>query len=253
MRLLAVGFFLFAQTGFGFDQNHLVWNEILKNHVKVGGSQSLVDYKAIKKNQDTLDLYLSSLSRIKRVDFKKWSESERLSFLINAYNAFTVKLIAKHYPVESIKDIGALFQSAWKTRFFTLFGKKHHLDYIEHEVIRKDFDEPRIHFALVCAAKSCPMLRNEAYVASKLESQLTDATKIFLNDKKRNFLNTKNKKIHVSSIFKWYGDDFNKKHGSAKNFIIENMDIKELSKEDLRSAVYELVYEDYDWSLNEVK
>jgi len=177
-----------------------------------------------------------------------------MAFLINAYNAFTIQLILTKYPVDSIKAYGGLFiNSPWEKKFFTLFGKKTTLNIIEHDLLRKLYKESRLHFVLVCASRSCPPLKNEAYVADKLEQQFTDATINFLRDSERNRFNAENNKIEISKIFKWYKKDFTSSAGSINDyvapFMTDDVDIRIL----IANKETKIIYLDYDWSLNGVQ
>jgi hypothetical protein len=151
----------------------------------------------------------------------------------------------------SIKKIGSWLSTPWKIQFFKLFGEPHALDDIEHKMIRQWFNEPRIHFALVCAAKSCPPLRSEAYTADRLEAQLNDAARNFLTDKDRNYFDPSTSTLYLSSIFKWYGSDFNAKYISDRHFIAPFMARDELTVEKIVSESTPLEYLSYDWSLND--
>ncbi len=234
-----------------FDQMHSLWNEILKEHVVVSGHKSAVRYGHIKGSPKKLQQYIYSLSDVSKKQFDSFSEPQKLSFLINAYNAFTLTLVLNNYPVSSIKKIGSWFSTPWKIRFFKLFGEMRSLDDIEHEMIRKWFNEPRIHFALVCAAKSCPPLRNEAFVAERLEEQLSDAAKNFLTDRDRNYYDGQSQILYLSSIFKWYGDDFNKTYGSALNFTAPILAGNKAEELQITSESTATQYLNYDWSLND--
>ena len=141
--------------------------------------ENRVDYQAIKSQPEALKAYLESLAKVSEAEFNQWSENEQLSYLINLYNAATIQLIVDHFPVKSIKSIGGI-RGPWKLEVVEFFGKKINLGDLEHEVIRKRYKEPRIHFALVCAALGCPPLRGEAYVADQLDGQLDDQAKLFL-------------------------------------------------------------------------
>jgi len=234
-----------------FDHSHSAWNKVLKTYVGVDGATSRVRYAALKERPEDLNAYLATVEKVSLTEFSNFSEKQRLAFLINSYNALTVKLILDHYPVKSIKDIGGIFSSPWKEKFFTLFGEKHRLDDIEHEMIRKKFNEPRIHFALVCASKDCPGLRNEAFVVLRLDEQLENAANSFLRDSKRNSFNAKDGVLSISSIFKWYGEDFSKKFGSVKSFIAPRMAKTPDEEIAIKSDKAKIKYLDYDWSLNE--
>lgn len=248
------------QPAFGsnleFDQSHQAWTVYLQKHVRVKGAASTVDYKSIKKDPKELQEYLQSLEAVSQSEFDRFSENEKLAFLINSYNAFTVKLIADHYPVKSIKDIGERSfsnptASPWKEKFFRLFGEERHLDNIEHDMIRERFNEPRIHFAVVCASIGCPALRNEAFVATNVEKQLEDSAQNFLSDTSRNRYSPETKKLELSSIFKWYGSDFPKKYGSLEAFLAPRMTTIPEHQKIIRDKKADVSYLDYDWSLNE--
>lgn len=184
------------------------WDKLLKKHVSEKG---FVDYAGFKKDAAELKKYLDLVSENAPSD--SWSKDDQLAYWINAYNAFTVQLILDNYGVASIKDIGSKIKipfvnTPWDVKFIKIEGKKMDLNNIEHGVIRKKFAEPRIHFALVCAAKSCPKLRNEAFTGAKLNEQLDDQGRDFLNDNTKNIV-TKDK-ASLSKILSWYGGDFTK-------------------------------------------
>ncbi len=221
--------------------SHQQWDKLLKKHVNASG---LVNYKGFQKDKAELDAYLKTLSD--NAPQSNWSTSEQKAYWINAYNAFTVSLILQHYPVKSIKDIaGNIYKinTPWDIRFINIGGKKYDLNNIEHGILRKKFDDPRIHFALVCASISCPRLRNEAYTAAKLDAQLEDAGKEFLNDKSKNKISAG--KAELSKYFSWYKGDFTK-NGSLADFINKYSQTKINGDTKIKSL-------DYNWSLNEQK
>ncbi|MBU0995236.1 MAG: DUF547 domain-containing protein [Proteobacteria bacterium] len=242
-----------------FDQQHAIWTELLKKHVVMKNENriSQVDYQAFKKDIAPLDTYLSGLSRITHAEFNGWSSDEKLSFLINAYNAFTVKLILDHYPVNSIRDIKTFFKGPWNIEFISLFGEIVSLDDIEHNMIRKKgaFDEPRIHMAVVCASIGCPALLDEAFTPDKLDKQLETNVERFLGDKSRNRFNPEKKTLEVSKIFKWYGSDFEMTFTSLERFFAHYATLftTVVSEQDMikRQAV-KIEYLDYDWRLNDI-
>ncbi|WP_411272698.1 DUF547 domain-containing protein [Daejeonella sp.] len=179
---------------------HAIWNDLVKICVSKNG---FVDYNGFKNNEVKLDEYLALLSF--QIPLSNWTVKQKLAYWINAYNAFTVKLILNNYGVASIKDIKTE-PSPWKIPFFKIGSEEFTLDKIEHEILRKQFHEPRIHFSIVCASFSCPKFRNEAFIADKLEEQLEDQTSDFINDPDKNSLT--DTPIGVSSLFHWYWDDF---------------------------------------------
>jgi len=234
--------------------SHTIFDGLLKKHVTPEGK---VNYKGFIQDSVQFNAYLTLLEN-NHPNEKNWSKDEQLTYWINAYNAYTVKLIVDHYPVESIKDIkgGVPFvNSVWDIKFFKIEGQEYDLNNIEHTIIRKEFEEPRIHFAVNCASYSCPRLRNEAFVAERLEEQLEDQTRKFFNDVRKNNIISKDK-IVLSSILKWYSTDFTKQgiisrlfggKGRTQNlikFVNSYVDI-DISKN------AEIEFMDYRWDLNE--
>lgn len=235
----------------GFDHTHAAWNTFLKEHVTVKGPTSTVNYLKAKTGFAPVKDYLTAVSGISEKEYQGWTEKQRLAFLINAYNAFTVRLIVDNYPVKSIKDMGSLFKSPWKKEFFQMFGESQNLDGIEHGMIRKQFKEPRIHVAVVCASIGCPMLRNEAWAADKLEAQFDGSIRLFLSDPERNSYDAAKNTFTVSKIFDWYSKDFKEAKGSVQAFLAQYLgktpdDQKKMAEADIK-------YTDYNWNLNETK
>ncbi|MFK5985200.1 MAG: DUF547 domain-containing protein, partial [Pseudomonadota bacterium] len=162
-----------------FDHQHKIWNKLLQQtiHYNPNGFSSKLDYKKIMEQQAQLNEYLAQLTAVTNNEFLSWDKNQQKAFLINAYNAFTVQLILTRYPnLKSIKDLGSFFTSPWKKQFFVLLGKSRSLDDVEHKLLRQPgmYDDPYIHVAVVCASIGCPALRNEAFTAIKIESQLSD-------------------------------------------------------------------------------
>ncbi len=186
-----------------FDHEHGALNALLQRFVKHG----VVDYSGLKQERAALTAYLGTLSAVENHD--GWSDADKLAFWINAYNAWTLDLIFEAWPVVSIKDLYPP-DGPWKRAFIPLglHPDKVSLNWIEHEVVRKQFKEPRIHFALVCASVSCPPLRNEAFTSQRLDEQLEDQAKVFLSDGSKNTLDERRKTFRLSKIFEWYGGDF---------------------------------------------
>jgi hypothetical protein len=213
--------------------DHSAWNTLLQAHVSKAGN---VNYKGIKKSEAKLDKYLSNLSET-IIDEKTWSKDEQLAFWMNAYNAFTVKLILNNYPLKSINDI----TSPWDKKFFKIGGVKMNLNHIEHKILRVKFNEPRIHFGIVCASFSCPKLHNVAFTGKNTQSLLTSLTKGFVNDTKRNKITAG--KIEISELFNWFKGDFTKK-GSLIDFLNKYSSVK-------INAKAKVSHLPYNWSLNE--
>ncbi len=222
---------------------HSNFTLLLKKHVKNG----LVDYRSFKKDIALLEDYLSTLAN-SPVDITKWTKSEELCYWINLYNASTLLLILKNYPISSIKDLNKniyipFINSVFDRSFIKVGSQEISLNKIEHEIIRKNFNEPLVHFALVCASKSCPKLRNEAYEASKLAFQLNEQAQDFINDSSKNTI-TENA-LELSSIFKWFKKDFEKEY-SLLTFLGNFTEIK-------ISDNSSVTFKEFDWELNEYK
>lgn len=216
--------------------SHELWEKLLKKYVSDEGK---VNYAEWKKEGSELDKYLKILESAHPNE--SWSSNERKAYWINAYNAFTVKLILNHYPVKSIKDIGGALSSPWDIRFITIEGKSYHLNELEHQILRPIFKDPRIHFAINCASFSCPKLLNQAITADQIEEQLNRLAKSFLSDTKRNILKTDT--VQISEIFKWFQEDF-VQQGSLIDFLNQYAEIKIASNATVQ-------YLDYNWNLNE--
>ncbi len=243
-----------------FDHSHAAWDALVKKHVVwiSNGTASRVDYAAFQKDRGALKAYLGSLSAVSQSEFDGWNRDQRLAFLINAYNAFTVELILTEYPRHaSIKDYGSFLQSPWKKKFFTLLGRERHLDDIEHGLIRAPgaYDEPRIHMAVVCASIGCPALRDDAFTAERLDRQLEDGVIRFLSDRSRNRYNAASGNLEVSSIFDWYGGDFSRgRYRSLDDFFgryADRLADPPADRQRIRSGGVRLRFLDYDWNLND--
>ncbi len=227
--------------------NHQLWDELLNKHVQwvVPAQESRVDYANF--NQPALQGYLNTIASISQQQFSTWTEDQQLAFLINAYNAYTIDFILSAYPkLDSIKDLGSWFQSPWKKKRFLLFGEKVSLDHIEHELIRKHYNNPHIHVALVCAAISCPPLQNYAFSGTKLKEQLHLAFREFLRSDKNRY-QAAQQKLFLSSIFNWYQEDFGE---SLNNYLSDYAADLSASPEQISNA--SISYLKYDWSLNDV-
>jgi hypothetical protein len=209
--------------------DHSQWTQLLKKYVTNEGK---VDYKGFLQDKSHLDDYLNALA--KQVPTNDWSVQEQLAYYINLYNAQTVNLILKNYPIKSIKDI----DGPWTKDFIKIGEKELSLGALEHSILRK-MNEPRIHFAINCASGSCPKLLNEAYTPEKLEEQLEKVTHGFINSGNNTISSNK---LELSRIFKWYKGDF--KNGELIQFIDPYTEVKIDPKA-------KISYKEYDWSLNE--
>ena len=248
----------------GFDHRHAAWDGLLRQHVVIaaGGNASALRYAALQTQRGALKGVLDAFSAVSPTAYDRWSAAQKLAFLINAYNAFTVELILTRYPdLKSIKDLGSFVQSPWKKKFFHLLGQERSLDEVEHEMIRAPgvFDDPRIHVAVVCASIGCPMLRNEAFVAERLDAQLDDAMRRFLADRSRNRYDAGSGVLSVSKIFDWYRKDFERGHkgyDSLQTLFARHAELLGTTPQaqaELRAGRYKLSFLDYDWALNDAR
>lgn len=220
---------------------HKIFDDLLQKHVSENGQ---VNYQGFVNDSAKFNSYLTLLSD--SAPSEEWSHDEKLAYWINAYNAFTIKLIADNYPVGSITDLHPTLYiptvyTVWHRKFFKVGGQAMNLDHIEHNILRKEFDEPRMHFAIVCASKSCPALLNRAYTADSLGTQLTAQVKSFLADEFRNKISED--EVELSKIFSWFKGDFTK-NGTLIEFI--NMYSVVQVKENA-----EIRFLKYDWKLND--
>jgi len=255
----------------GFDHEHKAWSALLNKHVVLvdDGRSSQVQYAGFKQDRARLKGYLDTLAGTTQTEFDAWSKAQQMAFLINAYNAFTVEKILTRYPdIKSIWDFGKIFGNPFKDRFFTLLGRASTLDQVEHETLRKPgaYDEPRVHFAVNCASVGCPMLREEAYVAERLDAQLEEQARRFLSDRSRNRYNPGTGRLEVSRIFEWFKEDWT---SGYRGFEGKSEPIRSREQyfagyaalladaPDHRKVIEtrkaELRFLDYDWTLNDAK
>lgn len=244
------------------------YDALLRDYVDERG---LVDYPSLQAKRSDLDGFIRSMATLSRKAFEAWTEAERLAFWINAYNAITLERIIDHYPIKKGGLIAGLRYPAnsirqipgvWKKLANTIMGEEITLEGIEHDILRVQFREPRIHAAIVCAALSCPPLRNEAFRAERLEEQLDDQSRKFLAKETRFRIDLEKKRVYLSSILDWFGEDFVgvyntdgelTKHGKTKGAALEYVS-RHVSDEDaqfLLSSGYSVSFLDYDWTLNE--
>jgi hypothetical protein len=217
-----------------------------------------VRYAALKADPAGLDAFLASLAAGSPGDLAKLPEADRIAFWINAYNAITLKTIindypihasgfsALRYPASSIRQISG----AWSNRDWTVLGTKMSLDDIEHETLRKQFKEPRVHMALVCAAVGCPPLRDEPYEGARLDDQFDDQARRYLAGPAGLQLDAGGHKVVVSSILKWFASDF-EKTGGVRAFLTRYA--PDAARAALADEATKITYRDYDWTLNEAQ
>ncbi|ARV06496.1 hypothetical protein BTO04_07190 [Polaribacter sp. SA4-10] len=234
MKKILLLFIILLTFSQGYAQTS-IFNSLLEKHVSKDG---IVDYISFKNDEAKLDSYISYLE--KTAPASSWSENKQKAFWINAYNAYTIKIILENYPLKSIMDIKKEGKSAWKIPFAKVGGETYTLDHIEHEILREKLFDPKIHVGVNCASGSCPKLGNKAFTEENIETELTRLMKEFINDASRNKISTS--KVQVSSIFDWFKDDFTK-NGSVIDFLNTYSDTEISSKA-------KISYLKYNWTLN---
>lgn len=255
---LSVVVLMFSPALFA-DFDHSQWHELLQDNVVElrEGRATQVNYDGMLANRSQLRVYLAAIGDVKKPEFEAWSHPEQLAYLINAYNAWTVEFILTQYPdLDSIKDLGSFFSSPWSKEIVSLFGEQVSLDDIEHEMIRGwgRYNEPRIHFAVNCAAIGCPALAAQAFTGDNLEELLDKNTRLFMSDSQRNYFS--NGRFYLSKIFDWYEEDFEKGwngYDSLAEFVADYQQELDLSSEGqsaLSNNRFRVRYTTYDWGLN---
>lgn len=250
MFLGIYGVSLFLLPAFASDYSS--WHKFLDLYLKDG----LVNYSAVQVNSALFNNIVSQLENVPKEEYARWSQDEKKSFWINAYNIEAIKLVLDHYPLKRSLGLQTLRYPAnsiqqipdvWNQAALTILGKKVSLNYIENEILRKEFHDPRVHFAIVCASLGCPVLRDDPYVFDRLDSQLDDAVAKFMQNRKKFDYDAYNNTFYLSPIFKWFKEDFEKAGGSTtfiKKYIPQNKNLPDSAK---------IQWLDYDWSLNEQK
>lgn len=258
-----------AESPDTFDHEHFLFTEVLSEHV----SDGLVNYRALKANQATLNQYLQELANIEPEAYEKWTRQQKLALWINAYNAFTIKVILDHYPIEqswladplghypdnSIRQI----KGVWDDFTWTVMGKEYTLNHMEHEIMRRELADTRIHFVLVCASKGCPYLENQAFEASNLDERLDQAGINYIYNSRKLRIDRENKVVRLPQIFKWFEEDFEEgtqykqlfKEYSSKDAGILSWVYRYANKVDrglLENNTLQIAYLYYDWALNEM-
>ncbi len=235
----------------GFDHTHALWTEVLKAHVK--GDR--FDYEALKRDPQKLRRYLDRLHAVTPAELASWTREQRYAFWINVYNAHTVDLIVGEYPLDSIRDLGGLFSKVWDKEFIEM--RAHHpdgkddelsLDDVEHAILRPRFEDARIHAAVNCASIGCPPLRNEAFVAERLDAQLDEQMRAFLADESRNRFDRAGNRVRISKIFDWFAGDFERDAESVRAYLRRYHP----GDDDAWIQDAKVDYLDYDWDLNDV-
>ncbi len=232
--------------------------------------RGMVNYRQLKNGRGELDQFTETLGALSQSTYQNWNQAEQLSFWINAYNALTLKAVIDHYPIQASffkslvypKNSIRQIPGVWDELNFPVLGRQLTLNDIEHQIIRKEFPEPRIHLALVCASGGCPPLRGEPYRGETLETQLEDQAKVFLSDPEKFRIDREQNRIYLSAIFDWFKQDFAEKYTTETGFqggtdaerpVLKFISsyLHEQDAQYLREGKYKIEYLDYDWSLNE--
>jgi Protein of unknown function, DUF547 len=226
--------------------DHSAWDGLLAKYVKAyPDGVNRVDYAALKKNDAaTLTAYLAAMQA---VDIQSFNKNEQFAFWVNLYNAATVDVIVREYPIKSIKDIGLLGQGPWKDKILTVNGRKLSLDDIEHKILRPTWNDVRIHYAVNCASIGCPNLAARAYTAAQLEPMLDEAAKAYVNHP-RGFARIDGD-LTASSIFDWYVDDW----GDQTGVLDHARQYATAETKAMLGDATQIDGHDYNWSLNDAK
>ena len=239
-------FLSFCSNSQAFDFS--TWDILIKKHVVPKTVDGIlinsVDYISLKENP----LFYRLNTKLKSYSLDNLrSEKSKMAFWINVYNILAAKMITNNYPIESIKDAGSLFKSVWNQLAGNIGGEMYTLNDIEHKILRK-MNDPRIHVAIVCASVSCPDLRLEVYTVDKLYEQLDDQMRSFLGSREKGMkFDEQKNRIYISSIFKWFKEDF-ESYGGVIKYI--GRYITEEKNKILKDPKMKIAYLDYNWKIN---
>lgn len=225
--------------------DHSVWDALLKKHVASGE----VDYAGVRADRSKLDAYLKALGD---ADASKLSRGERYAFWLNAYNAFTFKGVLDHlgtdksaWPSFSVTKV----KGFWKTIKYRAGRRQLTLDQMEHEILRPEFKDARVHFGVVCASVGCPVLRAEAFTGAKVDQQLDEQTKLFFATPSKCRVDVAGRTIYINKIFEWFKGDFVRDEGSIAKYVARFHKDPKVSTA-LKQGSWTVKYVEYDWGLN---
>jgi hypothetical protein len=261
---LSLGLFFANQAEGGQGLSYDNYNRVLEARVDSNG---LVNYKKIKSSPSRLEAFIESVAALEPATYRRWPESEKIAFWINVYNAITIQSIVDNYPIQSSfskslaypKNSIRQIPGVWDKKMHTVMGRQFTLNDIEHKILRKKFNEPRIHIALNCASMGCPPLLGEPYTGVKLNIQFAAQTRRFLEDPQNFRIDSRKRKVYLSSIFKWFGRDFVRKYGNGSRdskqavFNFVSLHTNADNRAFLQEGNLSVEYLKYDWSLNEKK
>jgi len=257
LRLVIILFFLnliieadhvFAQV----NNPQEIYSLILKTYVKLG----CVKYKELSSDSRLAE-YIDYLYKCNIENLPV--ENNNLAFWINVYNAFVLKLVCDNYPLKNINDLNTgigilrpLFGATVQDKKFMLLNKKKYsLNDIIKEKIWSSYKDPRIYFALVFAAKGCPPLRDEPFTSIKISLELTEQARLFMNDTTKNYFDVKKRVAYLSKIFQWHENDFGKDRSEMLLYISRYLPKNISSDITAFTKKWDIVYKDFNWSLNE--
>ncbi len=223
--------------------SHDLFNQVLREPVVNG----MVDYAKLKANPDKFEKYLDQLATAKLTEM---SYDEQMAFWINAYNALVIKGVIDHYPTKSVRKV-KWFGGFFSRLKFQVAGETYTLNQIEHDIIRAEFVDPRIHFALVCASASCPPLENSVYLPETIEEQLDAVTLKFVTNPEQVRLDRAKRSVYLSKVFKWYKKDFTEGYDGVPDFLADYLPTEDADF--VLSKDVKFHYLDYDWTLNDIK
>lgn len=245
--LVLAALLLAVPRAFGAGFDHSLWERVLQAYVNPVGE---VDYAALQARRQDLDAYVRLLGEASPANRPRMfpARADEMAYWINAYNAFVMRGVADHYPTRSVRDLGALY-GFFRRKDYTAGGERMSLQYLENEILRKKYAEPRIHFAIVCASVSCPMLARDAFTAENLEALLDRQARAFVGQRRNVYVDAAANEITLSEIFKWYKDDFEKTGQSVLRYIRRYASAEEgRALDGLRQP--KIKYFEYDWSIN---
>ena len=260
--ILPLVLFFVQPVVIGFDHSHSLFTQVLEKNVNSG----TVNYRELQKDRQIFDEYITQLESVGGVNFASWSREQKLAYWVNAYNAFTIEVILDNYPIKPSKGLKAKLYpknsirqipGVWDKIKFNAGGMLLTLNHMEHEILRKEFDEPRIHFAIVCASVGCPELWNHAYEANNIDQQLEAAAKRFVRDRAKVRVDLAGGALYLSKILQWFKEDFTTFTGETKygkyNGVVSfcYQYFPRTVQRQLKSSKLDLEWLDYDWSLNE--
>lgn len=237
---------LLSSAVFADFKNYAPYEQVLKEYVLDGK----VFYRGLRTDSHLLNQFLKEASQVSISEFDRWTPEEQMAFLVNVYNATSIKVIVDNYPVKNIRELGVFSSSPWKRKIVDLFGENISLDNIQNDMLRAYYNDPRLHFAINFATKGSPPLRSEPYRGETLNLQLEDQARRFLGSREHNRVDMEYGMVFLSPIFMWYRADFLQQAPTILSYVdpywpdVVRTQLKE-------NTLYPVRYLRMDWSLNE--